>query len=48
MTLAAFLGSALPYAIIGIIALIAWLYFNVFQPWYNQRKSRKPWDIHAK
>ena len=52
MILAAFLGSALPYAIVFVIAGVAWLYFNKFQPWYNRRKTRKReakrWSINAK
>jgi len=50
MTLAAFLGSALPYALVVIIVAVAWLYFNVVQPWLNRRRSRnqRKWDIHAR
>jgi hypothetical protein len=52
MTIAAFLGSALPYAIVCAIAGVAWLYFNKFHPWHNRRKTRKReakrWSINAK
>jgi hypothetical protein len=47
MTLAAFLGSALPYAFGLLVALGAWLYFARIVPWRNRRRERKAWDIHA-
>jgi len=36
MTLAAFFGSALPYALVSLIAAVALLYFRKIQPWVNR------------
>lgn len=48
MTGAALLGLLSPFILFGIGWGVVHLYFNVYLPRRNRRRSAKRWDIHVR